>query len=173
MTKLSMSQMIVLHNELADKLGVSHETSFKSAAAARAAIATLESKLNMTEANTTPEAQDAAASAEDNAPATASDNSKYDSRAKRGPNQGVGAYAKTLIVAGQTNAEVLAAVKEQFPNARTTTGCIAYYRNEVVNGSAKRKGGKDPVQLRAKAAELIAEAEALEAKAANAPEATI
>ena len=58
----------------------------------------------------------------------AGDNSKYASTDKRGPNQGVGAFCKELIVEGKTNAEVLAAVAEKFPTAKTSKGCVAYYR---------------------------------------------
>ena len=62
----------------------------------------------------------------------AGDNSKYATVGKRGPNQGVGAFAKDLIRAGKTNAEVLTAVIEQFPSAKTSKACIAYYRAKIV-----------------------------------------
>ena len=179
--KLSMSELIILHNELADKLGVSQETSFKSLAAARAAILVLETKLeklmneNPTDAAVPSEVQTETAEAETEVlevpadadaapetPAEAADNSKYNSSGKRGPNQGVGAFAKALIAKGQDNATVLAAVKEQFPDAKTTTGCIAFYRNALAKGPV----AKSSAVLREKAAALIAEANAIDAKTA-------
>lgn len=56
----------------------------------------------------------------------------------RGPNQGVGAFAKDLLLAGKPTKEVLAAVHEKFPDAKTTASCIAYYKNALV------KAGKLP-----------------------------
>jgi len=45
---------------------------------------------------------------------------------------GIGSFAKGLLVEGKTNAEVLAAVLAQFPNAATTSGCIAYYKTKLI-----------------------------------------
>jgi hypothetical protein len=45
---------------------------------------------------------------------------------------GIGAYAKELLVVGGSNKEVLAAVLEKFPNAKTTSACIAYYRTKLI-----------------------------------------
>lgn len=179
--KLSMSELIILHNELADKLGAAQEASFKSPAAARAAILVLETKLeklmneNPTDAAVPSEVQTettgaetevqevpADADAAPETPAEVADNSKYNSSGKRGPNQGVGAFAKALIAKGQDNATVLAAVKEQFPDAKTTTGCIAFYRNAIAKGPV----AKSSAVLREKAAALIAEADAIDAKTA-------
>lgn len=179
--KLSMSELIILHNELADKLGAAQEASFKSPAAARAAIIVLETKLenlmneNPTDAAVPSEVQTettgaetevlevpADADAAPETPAEVADNSKYNSSGKRGPNQGVGAFAKALIAKGQDNATVLAAVKEQFPDAKTTTGCIAFYRNALAKGPV----AKNSAVLREKAAALIAEADAIDAKTA-------
>jgi hypothetical protein len=50
----------------------------------------------------------------------------------RGPTQGVGVYAKSLILQGLTNKEVLAKVLAQFPTAKTSSSCIAYYRSKLV-----------------------------------------
>lgn len=33
------------------------------------------------------------------------------------------------------NSEILQLVKQEFPNAKTTTNCIAWYRNKLKNGS--------------------------------------
>lgn len=160
--KLGMTELIALHNRLADNLGVAQETSFKSLGAARAAISNLESKM---EQATNPAAEQVEATAEApqaTAEASTGDRAKYNSSGKRGPNQGVGAFAKEQIIAGKSNAEVLAMVKEKFPDAKTTTGCIAFYRTALAKGPA----GKSPEQLRAEAAALIAKAEAAEAIAA-------
>ena len=91
---------------------------------------------------------------------------KYNSSGKRGPNQGIGAFAKEQIAQGKTNQEVLNMISEQFPTARTSMSCIAYYRNAIKKGNGGGGGGRgatgDPAALRAKAAELIAKAEELE-----------
>ena len=164
--KLGMTELIKLHNELAEQLGVATESSFKSLGAARTAIINLESKkLNMntptaettesplgtTEANVNPDAT----------PPAAKDNTdqKYNSSGKRGPNQGVGAFAKEQILAGKSNAEALAAVLAKFPDAKTTTGCIAFYRTAL----SKQPGGVDPEKLRADAQKLLDQAATIEA----------
>ena len=152
--KLSMSELIAKYNELATAKGLASVTEFKNLAAARAAVQTLENKMTET-ANPV------------DAGVTASDSSKYASTGKRGPTQGVGAFAKGLIVEGKTNPEILAAVKEKFPDAKTTTGCIAYYRTALKNPGMVKAGKKVDVDaLRAKAAKLLADAEAAEVAAA-------
>jgi hypothetical protein len=45
--------------------------------------------------------------------------------------EGIGAFSKNLILEGFTNAEILAKIVEKFPEAKTTAGCIAYYRNAL------------------------------------------
>jgi hypothetical protein len=164
--KLGMTELIALHNDLAEKLGVSTETSFKSLGAARAAISTLESKMNQATHNDPVDGMTDIPAA-DAAPVSAEDRSKYNSSGKRGPNQGVGAFAKDQIAAGKTNAEVLAMVKSQFPDAKTTTGCIAFYRTAMAKGPQ----GKSPETLRAEAQALLAKADAVEAAKAAAAKA--
>ncbi len=44
---------------------------------------------------------------------------------------GVGDVAKDLIRGGKTNEEVLAAIKEQFPDAKTSMASINWYRNKL------------------------------------------
>ena len=146
--KMTMSELIAKHNELNPSAPV---TEFKNLAAARAAVAALE---NPSEAST-----------ETAVPATG-DTQKYNSSGKRGPTQGVGAFAKEQIALGKTNAEVLEAVKTQFPTAKTTTSCIAYYRTAMKKGST----GPSPEELEAKASEMLAKAQAArEAQAAQQP----
>lgn len=145
--KMTMSELIAKHNELNPASPV---TEFKNLAAARAAVSALENP--------------GEAPAEGAAP-VAGDTQKYNSSGKRGPTQGVGAFAKERIAEGKTNAEVLEAVKVQFPTAKTTTSCIAYYRTAMKKGVP----GPSPEELEAKAQALIAQAQAArEAAAAKA-----
>lgn len=171
--KLSMSELISKHNELADALGVGHETSFKNLAAARTAVANLETKMENTTNGTTAEdvfvetAEGAVAVPSDPAgsmPAADPDKAKYNSSGKRGPTQGVGEYAKQLITEGLDNASVLAAVMQKFPTAKTSKGCIAFYRTAL----GKTPAAPNPEALRAQAQALLEKAAAAEAAAAKA-----
>jgi len=164
--KLGMTELIAYHNELASFLGVATETSFKSLGAARTAIINLESKKLAMNTETTVESTESPI--EGSAPVAAvtattslisNSDQKYNSTGKRGPNQGVGAFAKELIVAGKSNAEALALVLAKFPNAKTTTGCIAFYRTAL----SKTPGGVDPAKLMADAQKLIDQAKAIQA----------
>jgi hypothetical protein len=153
--KLSMSELIARYNAIASSRGVATVTEFKNLAAARAAVTQLEEGKTMTE-TVAVEGQEA----------PAADATKYNSAGKRGPNQGVGEFAKNMIRDGADNKSVLEAVKEKFPGAKTTMGCIAYYRAAVKNPNMGKKGGKSAEQLRADAQAILAKAEALEATAA-------
>ena len=163
--KLSMSELIAKHNELASALRLNPVTEFKNLNAARNAVESLEKKMSNTDVNTvmdgaTPIVEGGVAAPEK----SAADIAKYNSTDKRGPNQGVGAFAKEQLVAGKNNADTLAAVIEKFSTAKTTLGCIAYYRTALSKGKPK----VDPASLRSKALELIAQAEAAEKAAAAA-----
>ena len=162
---MNMSELIALHNELANKTGKDSVTEFKSLAAARSAVSKLQQGSTMTE-NTNPTTPGEGV-------ALAEDSAKYNSSGKRGPTQGVGAFAKELIAAGKTNAEVLEAVKKQFPTAKTTTGCIAYYRAAVKNPNLgkRAKAAKTPEELRAQAQALLDAATAAEVQAREKAEA--
>jgi hypothetical protein len=52
-------------------------------------------------------------------------------------NLGIGKLAQQAIRSGMTNEETLLAVLAAFPDARTTVGCIRWYRNRM------RKRGED------------------------------
>ena len=167
--KMSMSELIAKHNELAATLNVSPESSFKSLAAARSAVESLVNRQEkaMTQETTTTDAPfDGAVPAGSAAVASVvhtlgdTDRSKYNSSGKRGPNQGVGAFAKEQIQAGKSNAEALAAVLAKFPGAKTTTGCIAFYRTALTKAGAAQ--GPSPEALRKQAEELLAKAAAAE-----------
>ena len=132
-----MSELIAMHNELAAKLGVGEETSFKNLAAARAAVTNLENKMNQA---TDPLAD--VVSTVDTLEQAPKNNQIYNSSGKRGPTQGIGAYAKEQILAGKTNPEILAEIAERFPSAKTTSGCIAYYRTALAKAA---KAAEAPV----------------------------
>jgi len=58
---------------------------------------------------------------------------------------------------------VLSLIETQFPTARTSMSCIAYYRNALKKGPAVKGGvSGDPAALRAKAAQLLAQADEVE-----------
>lgn len=153
--KLSMSELIARYNAIASSRGIATVTEFKNLAAARAAVTQLEEGKTMTETVATAESQEA----------LTTDAKKYNSAGKRGPNQGVGEYAKNMIRDGADNKTVLEAIKVQFPAAKTTMGCVAYYRAAVKNPNMGKKSGKSAEQLRQDAQAILAKAEALEAAA--------
>lgn len=90
---------------------------------------------------------------------------------------GVGDLAKELIREGKTNEEVLAAVKEKFPDAKTSMASINWYRNKLrgdgedvptaralkADAKAETKAAKDAAKAEKKAAK---DAEKAEKKAA-------
>ena len=158
----SMSELIMMHNELANKLGGPNVTEFKNLAAARAAVTTLENKMNAPTETTTE-----AGVTKHEATVKIPGDQKYNSAGRRGPNQGVGAFAKTLIAEGKTNAEVLAAVKSNFPEAKTTTSCIAFYRTALKKGPTG-KAAPTAEELEAKAQALLDQAKAAREAAATA-----
>ena len=90
---------------------------------------------------------------------------------------GVGDVAKDLIRGGKTNEEVLAAIKEQFPDAKTSMASINWYRNKLrgdgeqvptarelkADAKAEQKAAKEAAKAEAKAKK---DAEKAEKKAA-------
>lgn len=97
----------------------------------------------------------------------------------KGP--GVGDVAKTLIREGKTNEQVLAAIKEQFPDAKTSMASINWYRNKLrsdgedvptarslkADSKAEAKAAKEAAKAEAKAAKDAEKAAKAEAKAAE------
>lgn len=138
---MTMSQLIEAHNKEADRVGAEHVTSFKSKSEARAALAALQAK---PDAAPFDGGQPTGETEESGRPVLipAGDNSKFATVGKRGPNQGVGAFAKDLIRAGFDNATVLKEVLAKFPDAKTSKGCIAYYRAAIVR--ANKAAGETP-----------------------------
>lgn len=141
---LGMSDLIALYNTEATRTGKDPVTEFKTTKAAREAIEALRALPDASAASDAP--FDGGTKVETEASGKpvlipAGDGSKYVSTDKRGPNQGVGAYAKELILQGQDNATVLKNVAEKFPTAKTSKGCIAYYRTALRN-AAKTEAAK-------------------------------
>lgn len=122
----TMSEIVAAYNEVATAQGKDTVTSFKNLAAGRAALKALEAD----------ESTDAETSGAPGLDTPSNSGDKYNSSAKRGPTQGIGAFCKGLITEGKTNAEILAAVAEQFPTAKTTTNCVAYYRAKMAKAAA-------------------------------------
>lgn len=102
-----------------------------------------------------------------------------ESKEPKGP--GVGGVAKTLIREGKTNEQVLAAIKEQFPDAKTSMASINWYRNKLrsdgedvptarslkADSKAEAKAAKEAAKAEAKAAKEAEKAAKAEAKAAE------
>lgn len=102
-----------------------------------------------------------------------------ESKEPKGP--GVGDVAKTLIREGKTNEQVLAAIKEQFPEAKTSMASINWYRNKLrsdgedvptarslkADSKAEAKAAKEAAKAEAKAAKDAEKAAKAEAKAAE------
>jgi hypothetical protein len=125
--EMTMEEVINHHNEIATELGKPTVDSFKSLKAARAAVEKL------TKPAAAPKAKKEPADPEVTG---------------RGPVQGVGAFAKTLLLEGLTNKEVLDKTLEQFPNAKTSISCISYYRSKLVAdgklaGRAKKEAANE------------------------------
>lgn len=94
---------------------------------------------------------------------------------------GVGDLAKDLIREGHTNEEVLAAVKEQFPEAKTSMASVNWYRNKLrgdgenvptarelkADAKAEQKAEKEAAKEAAKAAKAAEKEAAKAAKAAE------
>jgi hypothetical protein len=72
---------------------------------------------------------------------------------------GVGDVAKELIRGGKTNEEVLAAIKEQFPDAKTSMASINWYRNKL------RGDGEDVPTARSLKADAKADVKAAKEQA--------
>ena len=131
MEEMTMDEIIAEHNKLATELGKPTVGTFKSLKAARAALERLQ----------TPAEPKAIKEGTSGAVA-------------RGPVQGIGVFAKDLIVQGFSNKEVLTAVLDNYPTAKTSVSCIAYYRSKLV------LAGKLPRSARgeAKAKQMAGEA---------------
>jgi len=154
MSKQTMSEIVAAYNILAAEQGKDEVSSFKNLQAARAALKSLESKpmtdtpeSTEVETSDTPESTEVETSDTPGLDTPGNSGDKYNSAAKRGPTQGIGAFCKGLIAGGKSNAEILAAVTAQFPTAKTTANCVAFYRAKMA------------LAAKAPAAEVVAEDE--------------
>lgn len=125
MAKQTMSEIIAEYNALAVEQGKDEVSSFKNLAAARAALASLQ------DGNATDEATEELDPNREIIPESSNSGPKYNTAGKRGPTQGIGAFCKEQILEGKTNDEILEAVAVQFPTAKTTRNCVAYYRAKL------------------------------------------
>lgn len=132
---MTLEEMVEHHNEIATEMGKPTVETFKSLKAARAAVAKLTKPAKAPKAAKEPVDPE---------------------KLGRGPIQGVGAFAKELILEGLDNKEVLKRVQEQFPTAKTSVSCISYYRSKLVfEGQLAKR-----IPKKAQVAETEAEAEA-------------
>lgn len=121
-----MAELVSMHNELAKAAGKAEIPTFKSVEAAKIAILKL---ANVTKA-VKPKTKAAA---------------KATGKGQEGrPRTGVGKFAKDLLAKGKGNAEVLEAVKKEFPKNSTTLSCIAYYRAHMVKDGLLAKSAAKP-----------------------------
>ncbi|UGL62801.1 hypothetical protein [Xanthomonas phage MET13-T1] len=72
---------------------------------------------------------------EDTSTQTSGEATETKEQAPKAP--GVGEIAKGLIRDGKTNEEVLAAIREQFPEAKTSMASINWYRNKLRSDGEK------------------------------------
>jgi len=136
MSKQTMSQIVAAYNELATAQGKELVSSFKNLSAARAALKSLESDTTMTnETVETVETVEAEEQVVAGLETPSNSGPKYNTAGKRGPAQGIGAFAKGMIADGKTNQEILDAIAAQFPTAKTTRNCIAYYRTQMAKAA--------------------------------------
>lgn len=52
-------------------------------------------------------------------------------KAPKAKKPGIGAFCLDLIAKGKTNDEILEAIAKSFPDAKTSRGCVAFYRNKA------------------------------------------
>lgn len=77
---------------------------------------------------------------------TATTQTETTEKAPKAPAHNVSSVARDAIRAGMSNADALAKVKAEFPDANTTVSSIAWYRNDL-----RKKGENFPSPARPKA----------------------
>ena len=156
---MDLEQCLALAQELAANLGEPAPQSFDSLGEARMAVLQLQERVNS--GGTGDEAAPAAETKDKGGI------SKYNTAGRRGPSQGIGAYAKAKILEGLDNKAILEDILATFPGAKTSMSSISFYRNALKHPAK----GKTPEALREKAEALRAEADKLDAAATAAEEA--
>lgn len=124
--EMSLTELVVAYNDLAKTLGKPPRKSFKTKAEGLSALEKLDelAKAQTPTQEATTEKKEVAAEKRKAARPKTEGEPK-----QRG--QGIGAFCKELISQGRTNAEILTAVQDKFPGAKTSAGCVAYYRNKM------------------------------------------
>ena len=78
----------------------------------------------------------------------------------------IGNFSRALLLKGLSNSQVLAAVKVQFADAKTTSGCIAWYKADLrKKGMIDKSAGGGQAKAQTKE-QLLAALDELVAKAA-------
>ena len=142
--EMSLTQLVLWYNKLAESVGKQPRKNFESKAAALAAI----EKLDTIIAQQTPQ-QEAAQTRR----SKMSDQDVAVEKKPRG--KGIGARAMELILEGLNTQEVIDAIKAEIEGASPTAATIAWYKNKL------RQEGKLPATNRKKKV-AVEEAEAAE-----------
>lgn len=129
LNEMSLVELALAYNELAKPLGKKPRKSFKSKSEGIKAIEALDSEAK----KATPAQRETEAKKEEKAAKVKAAKPKAEKAegARKPRGSGIGAFCTDLIAKGKTNDEVLAAVQKKFPDAKTTKGCIAFYRNKA------------------------------------------
>jgi len=143
-TEMSLQQLVLWYNKLAETVGKPPRKNFESKAAALAAI----EKLDIMIAQQTPQ-QEAAQTRR-------SKMSDQDVAEKKPRGKGIGARAMELILEGKATQEVIDTIKAEIEGANPTAATIAWYKNKL------RADGKLAPTNRKKKGEAAEEAEAAE-----------
>ena len=88
------------------------------------------------------------------------DETQTQAEEQKAPKRNISAVAREAIREGLSNADALAKVKAEFPDANTTTASIAWYRNDL-----RKKGEDFPSPARPKKEKAPKAAKAEDAKA--------
>ena len=76
----------------------------------------------------------------------------------------IGNFARAQILLGKTNKEILELVQKQFPAAKTTPACVAWYKSDMrKHGLIEKKAALDKkLTIEEQRAALLAQLAALE-----------
>ena len=84
----------------------------------------------------------------------------------------IGNYARAQILLGKTNQEILEAIQKQFPAAKTTPACVAWYKSDMrKHGLIEKKAAiNKKLTVEEQKAALLAQLSALEGSKQAEPE---
>lgn len=140
-TEMSLQQLVLWYNKLAETVGKPPRKNFESKAAALTAI----EKLDTIIAQQTPQ-QEAAQTRRNTM-------SEKDVAEKKPRGKGIGARAKELILEGKTVAEMIETIQAEIEGANPTAATIAWYKNKL-----RQEGLLPPTNRKTKVAEADEEA---------------